>query len=149
MGVWLGVAQPQECTRGPEDSTVIMAGPCHTPDPILLWWGQDKCSLQTIGISVIFLPLDESIIPVFLTEVCQFVHCGHTKVDHNGVGTGFGEAAEAYKHSCHFFAHLGLWDIILPSLTAHRVFLCRFCGSSSLSSHLLALFPISSSSLDP
>ncbi len=54
---------------------------------------------------------------------------GHTKVDHNGVGTGFGESAEAYKHSGHFLALLGLWDIHLPSLTPHKVFLSRLFGA--------------------
>ena len=95
-GVWLGVTQLQESTGGPEDPTVIMAGPCHTPDPILLWWGQYKPLLGTIGASVTFLPLNKCVLPVFLMEVSQFVHCGHTKVDHHCVGTGFGEVAGAY-----------------------------------------------------
>ncbi len=56
--VWLGVTWLQKCTRGPEDPMVVVAGPCHTPDPILLWRGQYKCPLQTIGAGVAFLLLD-------------------------------------------------------------------------------------------
>ena len=104
--------------------------------------------LQSIGASVLLLPLDECILTVFLTKVSQCVHCGHTKVDHYGVGTGFGEAAKAYKHPCHLFALLGLWDICLPNLTTHEVFLSGLFGSSSsLSSRLPS--PISRLSLDP
>ena len=75
-----------------------------------------------------FLPLDKHILPVFLMVVGKLVYCKHTKVDHYGVGTGFGESSEAYKHFCHLFTLLSLWGIFIPCLTAHRVFLPRLFG---------------------
>ena len=54
-----------------------------------------------------FLPLDEPLPPVFLVEFSQFVHRGHTKVDHYGVGTGFREAADVGSLS-----QSDLWTIL-------------------------------------
>ena len=54
-------------------------------------------------------------------EFSQFVHHGHTKVDHNGVCIGFGEAAKVDEHLCHLLAFCGARDIVPPIMTLKRI----------------------------
>ena len=80
------LAYLEECAWGPEDHAVVTASPCHTLYVFLLGEAKDHRVFSAIWACMSPLPLNKGGLSMLFTEIGQFVHRGHTKVDHNGVG---------------------------------------------------------------